>query len=209
MDLHIETFATPPLATNTHVLVSGASAAAVDPGMGMDDALAAAGRRGARVEAILLTHGHGDHIAGVGEVKAAHPEARLICPTGDAAMLSDAELNMSAPFGFAITSPPADETIEPGGTVRVGESEWRVLDTSGHTPGGVSYYCREAGVVLTGDALFAAGVGRCDIPRADWGRLLANIRQSLLTLPDETRVLPGHGPETTIGAERRGNPFLV
>ena len=89
-----------------------------------------------------------------------------------------------------------------------GRSRWDVLDTAGHTPGGVSYYCKEAGAVLSGDALFASGIGRTDIPGADTARLVGNIRSALLSLPDETRVLPGHGPATTIGTERRMNPFL-
>jgi glyoxylase-like metal-dependent hydrolase (beta-lactamase superfamily II) len=123
-------------------------------------------------------------------------------------MLGDPVANVSAMFGLSLTCPPADELLSPGQTLSEDGLAWRVLDTSGHTPGGVSYHCAEAGVVLTGDALFEGSIGRTDIPGADAERLLRNIRENLLSLPDLTRVLPGHGPETTVGRERRNNPFL-
>ncbi len=203
--LEIAVLLTPPLETNTYVLRSGEAWALVDPGWLPAGALArlAPGRG-----VILLTHGHGDHIAGAADVKAACPGTPLICPAGDAAMLTDPMLNLSRPFGMDVDAPPADELIRPGEEVAVGESRWRVLDTSGHTPGGVSFYCEAAGVVICGDALFAGSIGRTDIPGADEGALLRNIREHLLRLPDDTRVLPGHGPETTIAREKRTNPFL-
>jgi len=203
----IETFITGPLETNTYVIRCGDACAVVDPAMMGLQRLPL--DKDCRPGLILLTHGHGDHIAGVAAVKSAHPGARLICPADDAAMLSDAMLNLSKPFGMTVTAPAPDELIRPGRTVEIGGSQWLVLDTSGHTPGGVSYYCAEAAVVITGDSLFASSIGRTDIPGASTARLLRNIRDNLLSLPDETRVLPGHGPETTIGAERRGNPFLL
>ena len=205
--IKIDTFVTGPLETNTYVIRCGEACAVVDPAMMWGEPLPF--DRGTACGMILLTHGHGDHIAGVEAVKKAFKGARLICPAADAEMLSDAMLNLSQPFGMTVTAPQADELIEPGQTVAIGPSQWLVLDTSGHTPGGVSYYCDEAGVVFTGDSLFAGSIGRTDIPGASTGRLLRNIRESLLSLPDETRVLPGHGPETTIGQERRTNPFIL
>jgi glyoxylase-like metal-dependent hydrolase (beta-lactamase superfamily II) len=111
-------------------------------------------------------------------------------------------------FGVSITAPEPDETFAPGDVLECGNAKWQVLDTSGHSPGGVSFYCESARVVLTGDALFAGSIGRTDIPGADQDQLLANIRQNLLGLPGATRVLPGHGPETTIQQEIETNPFL-
>ncbi len=197
------------LMTNCYVpTVDGKCCWVVDPGLSPGPLLEYLAKSGLEPERILLTHGHGDHIAGVEAVKEAYPAAVLTVPKNDEHMLSDTSANMSAPFGFSITAPQADETVEAGGELKLGSMVWRVLDTSGHTPGGVSFYCAEAGVVITGDALFAGSVGRTDIPGASEVRQLENIRENLLTLPDDVRVLPGHGPISTIGEERRSNPFL-
>ena len=123
-------------------------------------------------------------------------------------MRADAEANLSAAFGFDVTACGADDLVRPGRSLVLGDFQWAVLDTSGHTPGGVSYYCSQAGVVIVGDALFAKSIGRTDLPGASASRLIRNIQKNLLSLPDQTRVLPGHGPETTIGAEKRTNPFF-
>jgi len=208
MPVRIHTFVLGPLETNAYALRDGGECWAVDPGMGSADLVRFLRREGTAPSRILLTHGHGDHIAGVPELRKAFPNVRVCCPAADAHMLADAEANLSGAFGFSFTVGRPDELISPGAAMALGESSWQVLDTSGHTPGGVSYYCAQAGAVLTGDSLFAGGIGRFDIPGADGQALLRNIRDKLLTLPPTTRVLPGHGPETTIGEELRNNPFL-
>ncbi len=180
----------------------------VDPGLSAGPLLEYLERTGLSPERILLTHGHADHIAGVAAVKEAFPDAVLTVPHDDVHMLTDPAANLSLPFGFNITTPAPDQTVRAGEELKMGPLTWRVIDTSGHTPGGVSYYCAEAEVVITGDALFAESIGRTDIPGASEARQLKNIRENLLTLPDATRVLPGHGPITTIEHERRHNPFL-
>ena len=180
----------------------------IDPGMEPDPLLERLAELAVQPGRILVTHGHGDHIAGIAAVKRAYPAAVITAPAGDAAMLGDAWLNLSRPFGLDVTAPPAEQLVRPGDELTLGPTVWRVLDTSGHTPGGVSYHCPAAGVAIVGDALFAGSVGRCDIPGADFERLLGNIRRHLLSLPDDTAVLTGHGPATTVGAERRTNPFL-
>lgn len=179
-----------------------------DPGLSAGPLLDYLSRSRLSPERILLTHGHADHIAGVAAVKGAYPAAVITAPAGDAGLLTDPMANMSLPFGLEITAPAAEETVTPGDELQMGTLTWRVLDAAGHSPGGVAYYCAAAEVVLAGDALFAAGIGRTDMPGASESRLLKNIRENLLSLPDTTRVLPGHGPPTTIGEERRSNPYL-
>lgn len=180
----------------------------VDPGMRPEPALEFV--KGDRLvpSRILLTHGHCDHIAGVGQFKDAFPEAIICCPEKDANMLTDADANLSAPFGMPMTGPPADEIIRPGQTLALGQTDWTVLDTSGHTPGGVSFYCPGEKLVIAGDALFCGSIGRTDIPGASHQQLIDNIRENLMNLPDDTRVIPGHGPDTAIGLERATNQFL-
>ena len=208
MSVEVCTFVVGPMETNTYVIVSGRQCWVIDPGIGAHPVANFLAERRLDVARIVLTHGHCDHIAGIEQVRAACPDAPVWCPAADAEMLTDPELNLSGPFGLAMTAPPADEVFEPGQTLTLGESTWQVLDTSGHTAGGVSLYCEAEAAVFTGDALFAQGVGRTDLPGGDWDRLLANIRENLLSLPTCTKVYPGHGPGTTIDLETRVNPFL-
>jgi len=209
MSVRIDTVVLGPLMTNGYVLDSAGVCWVVDPGPWPEPLLELLRRRRIRPECLLLTHGHGDHIAGLGALKAAWPDAKIVCPAADANMLSDPSANLSAEFALPLTAPPADQLVESGQVLLCGDSHWQVLDTSGHTPGGVSYYCPEAEAVLTGDALFEGSIGRTDLPGADFDQLIGNLRRNLLPLPGETRVLPGHGPESTIGRERRSNPFLT
>jgi glyoxylase-like metal-dependent hydrolase (beta-lactamase superfamily II) len=123
-------------------------------------------------------------------------------------MLDDPAANLSGLFGMPVYAPAAGQLVRPGDRLMQGPLEWVVLDTAGHTPGGVSYHCPSAHLAIVGDALFAGGIGRYDLPGSDGELLLANIRRNLLTLADSTRILSGHGPQTTIGEERRTNPFL-
>jgi hydroxyacylglutathione hydrolase len=209
MPLEINPLVLSPFETNCYVLVIEEECWVVDPGVGASPLLRFLEERKLSPRRILLTHGHGDHIAGVHEVKWRFPDARVCCPGGDEFMLRDPTANLSGLFGFPLTVPNPDELLHPHQTLMMGDLGWEMLDTSGHSPGGMSFYCAREKVVLTGDSLFAGGIGRTDFPSADPARLLANIRQYLLTLPDDTRVLPGHGAASTIGRERRTNPFLT
>jgi len=160
-------------------------------------------------EAILLTHCHGDHIAGIDDVLACWPDLQVLVPQAEAEALGDPVKNLSAAFGIDVTvTASATHLLVPGEVLTLQGTQWQVLDTSGHSPGGVSFYCAEARVVLTGDALFAGSVGRTDLPGSSAERLLENLRRSLLSLPADVIVYPGHGPSTTIGQERVANPFL-
>lgn len=196
--------------TNCYLIrpASQAECWVVDPGLGVEPALDRLSELGLRVERIVLTHGHADHIAGVAAIQSAHPQAVITAPADDARMLTDPVLNLSAPFGLSLTAPPAQELVRPGDELHLGATCWQVLDTSGHTPGGVSYYCAEAETALVGDALFAGSIGRCDLPGSDYDRLVESIRRNLLSLPTATRILPGHGPATTVADEARTNPYV-
>jgi len=207
--LKIDTLVVGPLETNCYILRDGGDCWVVDAGIFPRPLVKFLRSSNSSPSRILLTHGHADHIAGVAKLKKAFPTASVTCPAGDAAMLCDPKANLSGPFGILMSSPEADELIEPGQILALGASRWEALDTSGHTPGGVSFYCGEHKVVITGDALFAGSIGRTDIPGASSARLLRNIREKLLSLPEDTRVLPGHGGETTIGSEKLTNPFFL
>ncbi|MBN1941996.1 MAG: MBL fold metallo-hydrolase [Phycisphaerae bacterium] len=217
MTLHIHTIPMGPLDTNCYVLwpADGEANASgetpcwvVDVSMWSKPMVEFLRKNHLTPERALLTHGHGDHIGGLTYLREQFPQTKIYCPAADADMLQSPELNLSATFLMGIVAPDADELLQPGDEMDLAGLPCRVLDTSGHTLGGTSFYCPSEGVVFTGDSLFAGSIGRCDIPNGDHARLVRNIREQLLTLPDETRVFPGHGPETTIGREKTANPFL-
>lgn len=163
---------------------------------------------GATLEALVLTHAHVDHIAGVSEVRRAFPGVPILIHGAEAGWLNDPVLNLSAMSGMAITAPGPHRELAHGDALELGASRWRVIHVPGHSPGGVGLYCEPAGILLGGDALFAGSIGRTDFPGGDHDLLTRSIREQLYTLPGETRVLPGHGPPTTIAQERMGNPFV-
>ncbi len=181
----------------------------VDPGFDTGTILSLLGRHGLHLSAILNTHGHADHIAGNAAMKAAFPEAPLIIGRNEASMLGDAEANLSAPFGEPFTTPPADRLVDDGERLELAGMSFEVREIPGHSPGSVVFLCDqfEPSFVFGGDVLFRGSVGRTDLG-GNGPQLLAGIRAKLLTLADETLVLPGHGPMTTIGAERRSNPYV-
>jgi glyoxylase-like metal-dependent hydrolase (beta-lactamase superfamily II) len=180
-----------------------------DPGFDTDTLLACVQQEGLTVQAILNTHGHADHIAGNAELKRAFPEAPLLIARGDESMLTDAEANLSAPFGLQVTSPPADGTVAEPDTVEFAGLRLEVLDVPGHSPGHVVFLLRGTPYRLFGgDVLFRGSIGRFDFPGGDGRLLLSGIRTKLFPLPADTVVYPGHGPVTTVGHEKRTNPFL-
>ncbi len=201
-------FSVGPLQANAYLAVcedTGASAL-VDPGAEPERLLDAAAQEGARVEAILLTHAHLDHIAGV---------AVAARQTGAPVYLHPAEVPLyrAAPeqgrsFGLELEPPPdPDRALEEGQVIAIGSGALEVRHTPGHSPGHVCLI--GDGFALVGDCVFAGSIGRTDLPGGDYRALLEAIHGKLLTLPDETVLYPGHGPATTVGRERESNPFLT
>jgi hydroxyacylglutathione hydrolase len=211
MDLRIAVVESMPFAENTYIawLAGRTDAIVIDPGFEPDAVQAALQSEGLSVAIILNTHGHVDHIAGNEALKAGFPDAPLVIGAGDAAMLTNPMLNLSGLSGIAITSPPADRLVREGDVVEAAGIQLEVLDIPGHSPGHVVFVFGEGPVVFGGDVLFAGSIGRTDFPGGSLEQLLSGIRAKLWPLPDDTAVYPGHGPATTIGVEKRTNPFLA
>lgn len=200
-----------PAQTNAYILAEAGNsdAVVVDPSWDGHLILQAAQQRGWRITNIWLTHAHWDHFGGAGAVAdgsqppppvALHPEDYVLWRAGGAS---------AAKYGFEF-DPGPEPTVDllPGQVLHVGGVELQVRYAPGHTPGHVMLYCPAEKLMLCGDVIFQMSIGRTDFPRSDHATLIESIHREVLSLPDETRLLPGHGPETTVGQERQFNPFL-
>jgi len=212
MKVHIHGIESRPYGQNSYVVWADKNdrAVVVDPGFEPDLILAFLDAHNLHLAAILCTHGHVDHIAGNAAMKERSPNAPIIIGENDAALLTDSLLNLSAVFGDPIVSPPADRTVRDGETLTVAGMEMDVAEIPGHSAGHVVFAIQGTDplVVLGGDVLFRGSVGRTDFPGGSFEELKAGIEAKLWTLPDQTRVFPGHGPPTTIGLEKLSNPFV-
>ncbi len=199
-----------PLQANAYLVVDDGDAVVIDPGDEGGRIAAEITRLSVTPREVCLTHAHFDHVGGLAELLRAFA-LPVRMHDADRPLLEHAE-RAAASWGFAIEAPPTETVpVTHGQTLRVGAHGLtaRALHTPGHAPGHLAFHLAAHGVVIDGDALFRGSVGRTDLPFGDPEALLASIRRELLSLPDDTRVLPGHGPETTIGLERRTNPFLT
>ncbi|MEX2560862.1 MAG: MBL fold metallo-hydrolase [Pirellulales bacterium] len=202
-----------PFAENSYVahLDRRSDCLVFDPGLEPGRILEYLDDNGLTPAAILNTHGHADHIAGNAAMKQRWPHCPLVIGRLDAPKLSDPESNLSAMFDLPLISPPADVLVDDGQWYRAAGFELEVRLIPGHSSGHVVFVwlAHQPPHVFGGDVLFAGGVGRTDFPDGSFQQLAAGIRGKLFTLPDETVVLPGHGPATTIGIEKRTNPFVA
>lgn len=208
--LSIQTFTSSVFGQNAYLVRCSVTGEifAIDPGGEADAMVAALEDHESPLTAIILTHAHLDHIEGVAALAERtrapihlHPEDRP---------LYDAAAQQAAMFGHPFpVPPPPDESLRTGQELRLGRCSFEVRHTPGHSPGHVTLYSAAEGLAFVGDVVFAGSIGRTDLPGGSYEQLMRSIREQVLTLPDETELYSGHGPVTTVGRERTGNPFLA
>ena len=207
MDIVVDRFALGPLQTNCYVVRADAAASAgvvVDPGGEAPELVLQLERLGASCAAILVTHGHFDHVGGVADL-AESTGAPVYMPEGERDRLE--RYSEFAPAGVPGRPYTPDHLLEGGETIDVASLSFECVSIPGHSPAHIAFYAD--GHLFSGDLLFAGSVGRVDLPGGDWDTLLASVRTLADRYPPETVVYPGHGPQTTLGAELEHNPFLA
>jgi hydroxyacylglutathione hydrolase len=209
--LQIETFVLGMAQTNAYLIADPAcgEAAVIDPAWDGATIQSVAVQRGWHIRHLWFTHAHFDHTSGAAAlVKGLHPPPSLAMHPADLPLW---RAQGGAPlFGLHFESGPEPEMhLTHGQMLQLGALEFEVRHAPGHTPGHVLFYCASQGVMFCGDVIFAGSIGRTDLPGGDYATLIHSIESQVLTLPAETRLLPGHGEETTVGWEKRWNPFLT
>jgi len=199
----VRRFVAGPIETNAYLVwdTSTNDACLIDPGGESEKIKDFMDDEGLRLGFIINTHGHGDHIAGNSDFN-----VPIYIHGSDKDFLTDPAKNLSGAYLFPFVSPAASRILNDGDTIKLGTLSMEVLHTPGHTPGSISIALDD--VVFTGDTLFAGGVGRTDLENGSEDDLFKSIRDKLMPLADDTIMYPGHGAESTIGEERRSNPFI-
>ncbi|MBN2583357.1 MAG: MBL fold metallo-hydrolase [Planctomycetes bacterium] len=211
--MKIETFTLGSFMVNCFLVTSDddGEAVLIDAPEEIETVLDVCDARGLEPGVLVNTHGHVDHIFGNEVVKRHWPGIQLAIHADDGPKLDSALRNLSLLMGMSVKSPPADRLLTEGDRIDFGDESLEVLHVPGHSAGGIALVARPKNsppVVFTGDTLMAMSVGRTDFPGCSWSKLETAIREKLLTLPDDTVCYCGHGPTTTIGLERRNNPFF-
>lgn len=210
-DLKVAIIPVTPLQQNCALVWDAESKAAmvVDPGGDVPAIRDAIGRLGLTVERILLTHGHIDHAGGAAELRDGLPGVPVTGPDARDGFLLERLAEAGRQYGFAARAVRPDAWLTEGDTVTLGEHVFQVLHCPGHSPGSVIFVNHAAGVTFMGDVLFRGSVGRTDFPYGDERALLTAIRDKVMVLPDSMTFVCGHGPTSTIGAERESNPYVA
>jgi len=207
-DIIVESIVVGPLQTNVYVVgcAKTRSGAIIDAGGNAQGLLKLAQKHDLKVDSILQTHAHIDHVAAIPEVKRATQAPIYLHPADQ--FMWQAAPQQGLRFGIQVEPlPPYEHELSDGQRVKVGELEAEVIFVPGHSPGSVAFYFADYDLVLSGDVLFAGSMGRVDLPGSDPAAMRKSLER-MKALPDQTRVLPGHGPETSIGREKKLNPFL-
>ncbi len=199
------------LATNCYTVVNTTSREAViiDPAANADFLHGMVKNQSYKLSAILLTHAHYDHVGAVNKLRGYYPDVPVIIGENDEDILGNCAANLSAMFGDEPLFVKADKTVGDGEEISLLGTKVKVIEVPGHTKGGVCYYFAENALLFDGDTLFAGSIGRSDFPTGDGELLLKSIREKLFSLPDDTKVYPGHNSTTTIGREKATNMFFV
>lgn len=210
--VRVRSVAPGPYATNCYLVEAladaGSASWVIDSGFEPEHLLRLIGDAEATPSALILTHAHIDHIAGVSAVRSRYPSLPIWIHRDEAAWLNDPELNLSVFSGNPTTAPGPNRELDHGEVLTLGTTSWEVRHVPGHSPGSIALVCVEHSVAIVGDAIFNGSVGRTDFPGCSMQVLERSIRTQLYTLSDGVSLFPGHGPPTTVGNERANNPFV-
>jgi hydroxyacylglutathione hydrolase len=209
MPVNITTFVLGDYQTNCHVVTCDEDCWVVDCGYAPKKLIDFLLDNNLTPSAILLTHCHADHIAGLDQLRAAVGNIPMFCHVIEAEWNQNPMLNLSGMAGKPVTASPVQGYLDEESTLTLGSSTWRILHTPGHSPGSICFIHDQSGQAIVGDTLFAGSIGRHDFPTSNVNDLRHSISKVLMHLPDAMKIFPGHGPSSTIGLERTTNPFVV